>query len=110
MHADHYRHRVAYGTILIAGSALFGGLPVGVRAQAGQAYYLQAGPLHVKFQDGELRYLYVGNKEVVRRVYFAVRDANWNTIMPQFSRIAVQNQGTGFTIALTARCQSSMGD
>jgi len=41
---------------------------------------LHAGPITVKLEDGELRYLYVGQKEIVRRVYFAVRDGQWKLI------------------------------
>src|SRR5690242_14193058 len=35
-----------------------------------RATFLNAGPIRLKFIDGELRYLYVGDKEIVRRIYF----------------------------------------
>src|SRR5258708_1292060 len=54
---------------------------------------LHAGPISLKFEDGELRYLYVGQKEIVRRVYFAVRDGSWNTAMPRFTNVAVDDGG-----------------
>ena len=46
-----------------------------------------AGPLHVLFGGGDLRYLTVLKDEVVRRVYVAVRDEGWNTIEPVVSNV-----------------------
>ncbi len=37
--------------------------------------------------NGELRYLRVGDVEVLRRVYVAVRDRLWRTIPPQISNL-----------------------
>jgi hypothetical protein len=68
------------------------------------AVELRAGPIRLKFQDGDLRYLKVGDKEIVRRVYFGVRDGNWNTAMPRFTRMDVDRQADHFTITLAAEC------
>jgi hypothetical protein len=51
--------------------------------------HVAAGPIRMKFQDGELRYLRVGQREIVRRIYFAVRDERWDTVMPRFTRLQV---------------------
>ncbi len=67
-------------------------------------YDLHAGPVRAKFASGELRYLHVGDKEIARRIYFAVRDGDWDTAPPQFDHIKVTKQANGFTIDLTARC------
>ena len=67
--------------------------------------FLHAGPIAVKLEDGELRYLYVGQKEIVRRVYFAVRDGQWNTAMPKFTSMTVDDQGDHFIVALSAVCK-----
>jgi|GEM_PF-2360078 len=67
---------------------------------------LNAGPIQTKFQDGELRYLYVGRQEVVRRIYFAVRDEKWNTVMPVFSRCDIQQKKDSFLIHLAAACSN----
>jgi len=40
---------------------------------------LQAGPLSMDYQNGDLRYIRLGEKEVLRRVYCAIRDHNWDT-------------------------------
>ena len=67
--------------------------------------HLRAGPIRLKFSDGELRYLHVGNKEIVRRVYFALRDRNFDTIMPNFQQVDVHDQGDSFTIHMEAICR-----
>ncbi len=41
-----------------------------------RARTLRAGPLSVDFEFGELRYVRLGDREVVRRIYVAVRDRN----------------------------------
>jgi len=71
---------------------------------------LAAGPIRCTFADGELRYLHVGDREIVRRVYFAVRDRRWGTVLPKFTKIAVAQQiangRVGFTIDLAAVCKN----
>src|SRR5205807_2049549 len=71
---------------------------------------LRAGPVRLKFDSGELRYLRVGDKEIVRRIYFAVRDGSWTTAMPRFTRLEVNERGEGFTIRLAADCRISTAD
>ncbi len=44
------------------------------------SYKLKAGPLDVLFEDGGLRYIRLGSREIVRRIYVAVRDRHWETI------------------------------
>jgi len=41
---------------------------------------LRAGPLSLSFVDGEIRDIRLGNREVLRRVYVALRDRNWRRI------------------------------
>lgn len=72
--------------------------------------HLRAGPVRLKFQDGELRYLYVGDKEIVRRIYFAVRDSTWDTAMPKFSKIKVDKRSDSFSIQLEAACKNEHAD
>lgn len=69
---------------------------------------LRAGPVRVKFQDGELRYLCVGDREIVRRVYFAVRDERYDTVMPEFSEVVVDAADDAFTIRLAATCSNDV--
>ncbi|MHB9024478.1 MAG: hypothetical protein ACYC7E_09915 [Armatimonadota bacterium] len=73
-------------------------------ALPGAPSYLFAGPLRLKFQDGELRYLRVGEREIVRRIYFAAREMDFDTAMPTFTKVDVQDGGDHFTIQLDAVC------
>jgi hypothetical protein len=41
---------------------------------------LRAGPLSLVYEGGDLRYIRLGERELVRRVYVAVRDHNWGTV------------------------------
>jgi outer membrane protein assembly factor BamB len=72
--------------------------------------WLHAGPIRVKFQDGELRYLTVGDREIVRRVYFAVRDGHWDTAMPVFRRVDIEQKADSFRIRLEADCVNEVAN
>jgi len=41
---------------------------------------LRAGPLTLCFEAGDLRYIKLGEQEVIRCIYAAVRDHNWGTV------------------------------
>lgn len=66
---------------------------------------LHAGPIRLKFADGEMRYLMVGDQEIARRVYVAIRDGEWDTIMPNLTACEVHKQAQGFTIDIKAECR-----
>ncbi len=40
---------------------------------------LHAGPVHVRYEQGFLRYFTHANTEILRLIYFAIRDHNWTT-------------------------------
>src|SRR5262245_49863471 len=46
---------------------------------------LSAGPLSLEYETGDLRYIRLGNREIVRRWHVAVRDHNWGTVPPRLS-------------------------
>ncbi|MGD0921699.1 MAG: hypothetical protein ABSA70_08070, partial [Terriglobia bacterium] len=48
---------------------------------------LRAGPLSLVYEKGDLRYIRLGEREILRRVYVAIRDRNWGTIPPRFSSV-----------------------
>lgn len=48
---------------------------------------LNAGPIQVRYENGFLRTLSVGNRELVRMIYFALRNPDWNT-----ARINIMNE------------------
>ena len=41
---------------------------------------LRAGPLRMLYDNGGLRYIKWGEREILRRIYIALRDRNWETI------------------------------
>ena len=63
---------------------------------------LRAGPLTVVLENGDLRYIRLGDEEIVRRVYGAVRDQNWGTVAPRFTRYDVDAGEDAFAVRFTA--------
>lgn len=59
---------------------------------------LRAGPLSVIFEDGSLRYFRLGDREVLRRVYAAVRDHEWRTIPGRIRDLKIERKDESFTI------------
>ncbi len=60
---------------------------------------LRAGPLRMRFENGDLRYIKWGEREILRRVYIAVRDHNWNTIPAQISKLKFEIQAESCQIS-----------
>jgi hypothetical protein len=83
-------------------------LPPVPQGKASAGRRLRAGPVQAKFQDGELRYLCVGDREIVRRIYFAVRDERYDTVMPEFREATVEAGADSFTIRLDAVCSNDV--
>ena len=59
---------------------------------------LRAGPLSMIFESGDLRYIRFGDHELLRRVYVAIRDHNWDTILPQLSNFQIEQGNDTFRI------------
>ena len=59
---------------------------------------LRAGPLSTIFEAGDLRYIRFEEHEILRRVYVAIRDHNWDTILPQLSNVQIEQEGDAFRI------------
>ena len=55
---------------------------------------------------GSLRYLRLGGEEVVRGIYGAVRDPNWNTVEPLVETVEIASRLRGFRIVFLARCRT----
>jgi hypothetical protein len=66
---------------------------------------LCAGPLSLIYENGDLRYVRLGQRELLRRIYVAVRDHNWDTVHPMISNLEMQIDDSSFVIAYTARHQ-----
>jgi hypothetical protein len=63
---------------------------------------LRAGPLTATLENGDLRYIRLGDTEIVRRLYVAIRDRNWGTIPPNYTTFRVQDHGDHFRVDLVA--------
>lgn len=65
-------------------------------------HILRAGPLTAVYEDGDLRYIRLGTEEILRRVYVAVRDRNWDTIPAELSNLQMEISDTAFEITYDA--------
>jgi len=63
---------------------------------------LRAGPLSLVYEAGDLRYVRLGEREVLRRVYAAVRDRNWGTVPAQLAEESVETGENRFRISYLA--------
>ena len=59
---------------------------------------LKAGPLNLFYEAGDLRYIKFGDKEIIRRIYVAVRDRNWDTVQPVLSNVSMNIADDSFNI------------
>jgi hypothetical protein len=72
------------------------------RTRAGGVTLLHAGPLSAVFDRGELRWIRLGEREVLRGIYVALRAPGWVTIPPQLSDISLDAGPDRFRIRFTA--------
>jgi hypothetical protein len=63
---------------------------------------LQAGPLTVEFEAGNLRYIRFHGHEMIRAVSFVVRDKNWGTYAPQITNLDFHEEADSFRISYQA--------
>lgn len=66
---------------------------------------LRAGQLECLYERGNLRYIRAGQAEVLRMIYSAVRDADWQTAPYEIEDEVVEEQADSFRITYTARYQ-----
>ncbi|MDQ2656433.1 MAG: hypothetical protein M3Y60_03355 [Bacteroidota bacterium] len=60
---------------------------------------LHAGPLNVLYENGFLRMIRYGGNEIVRMIYFALRDHNWNTISHRIENERIETHSDRFQVA-----------
>ncbi|MCB0668612.1 MAG: hypothetical protein KDC80_22460 [Saprospiraceae bacterium] len=60
---------------------------------------LTAGKIKVTYDRGFLRYIKVGNYEVLRMIYFALRDRNWDTMSGRIESEKITTREQGFSIS-----------
>ena len=69
---------------------------------------LRAGPLTMIYENGDLRYIKLGEKEIVRRLYVAIRDRNWGTAANVLSNVQMHIEDEAFQI--TYECTNKILD
>ncbi len=67
---------------------------------------LRAGPVTLLFEEagGSLRRLSVAGHEIVRRIYPALRDRDWNTVPARIWDVQVRDDGDSFSVQYLGRC------
>ena len=64
---------------------------------------LQAGPVSLLLDGIDLRYVRIGGAELVRRVYAAVRDVDWDTVPGEVSGLELTETDDGFRLEFDVR-------
>jgi D-apionolactonase len=64
---------------------------------------LHAGPLQLILSEGGLRYIRLGQREVVRRIYASVRDCDWGTVPGAISDLTVRKGPQWFRVHFVSR-------
>lgn len=77
-------------------------IQTGAASRVESPQLLRAGPLSLLYDNGDVRYIKLGDEEIVRRVYVAVRDHNWDTIPAVLRDVEVNAGADSFEIAYTA--------
>ncbi|MEZ4660224.1 MAG: hypothetical protein R2911_21920 [Caldilineaceae bacterium] len=70
--------------------------------------FRRAGPLTMIYENGDLRYIKLGAREIVRRLYVAIRNRNWDTAANLLSDVQMEIGADSFTIRYI--CTNKLGD
>jgi hypothetical protein len=63
---------------------------------------IRYGRFSLLYEDGFIRYISIGNFEIIRKIYFALRDTNWVTAEFTISNHKIDSSDSGFNISYTA--------
>jgi D-apionolactonase len=72
-----------------------------------ESIILRAGPISMLFEPGSafLRYIRLGNQEILRGIYVAVRDDVWGTIAPEISNLNLKAEQDHFKLTFEVSCR-----
>lgn len=59
---------------------------------------LHAGPLSLRLEESDLRSIRLGDREVLSRIYVAIRDEHWGTVQPKLSDLQITSDSRSFHI------------
>ena len=70
---------------------------------------LNAGSLTMLFEKdrGALRYIRMGDHEIIRCIYAVVQDQNWNTIKSDITNVQIDQQESNYRLTFNARCKTN---
>jgi hypothetical protein len=68
---------------------------------------LRAGKLEVVYENGFLRYFKVNHTEVLRMIYFAIRDVNWGNYAPIFYDEKIEEKNDSFKVRYNVKYSDS---
>jgi D-apionolactonase len=71
---------------------------------------LTAGPVTATLENGQLRWIKLGDMEVIRAIAFLIRDRNWSTCPPDVSNLEIDERGGGFRVSFDALTCTVDGD
>ena len=71
---------------------------------------LTAGPVTATLENGQLRWIKIGESEAIRSIAFVVRDRNWSTPVPEISNLNIEEGSGGFKVTLDALCRTGDGN
>ena len=70
---------------------------------------LRAGPLSLIFEAGDLRYITLGTRELVRRIYGAVRDRHWGTVPGRLKDLVLSSDNDQFRVSyISEHCEADV--
>lgn len=70
---------------------------------------LRAGALSVELENGALRYITIGDVEVIRGIAFLVRDENWGTFAPEIEDLEIDEHNDAFSVRYQGACTGASG-
>jgi hypothetical protein len=73
-----------------------------VHAAPDLAVPLRAGPLRLVFDRGELRWIRLGEREVLRGIYVAVREEGWATVPAELEDLEIEAEPESFRVRFRA--------
>lgn len=75
-----------------------------------QRRLLTAGPVTATLENGQLRWIRIGEAEAIRSISFTVRDRNWSTPVPEITNLKIDDSGGGFKVEVDALCRTIDGN
>jgi len=80
---------------------------IGTTEEVNEWKYLRAGKLKMIYRNGTIRYLSGGNNELIRMIYAAVRDKDWQVVLPHIEDENITIDGNSFSIEFKCRYKNA---